>query len=158
MFCEVWFAGLGRYLRKKWSKRGTISWERLWNLFVFKTMILTTQNGRAKLASFSSYNMWLFFEGHDTTESEHDVQNSWKWWMFVLCENAQFCFENLQNAWIHSLNRFTCEWHSAFRVSQKCFAQIRVWWIYWSTTLWHPKILTQNFTFRKQCWKFVDQN
>ena len=26
---------------KKWSKRGTISWESSWNLFVFKTMILS---------------------------------------------------------------------------------------------------------------------
>ena len=38
--------------------------------------INTNQNERAELATFSSYNTWLFFEGHDTTESEHDVQNS----------------------------------------------------------------------------------
>ena len=89
--------------------------------------------------------------------SQYDVQNSWIWWMLTLCENAEFWFKNFQNVWIHSLNRFTSQSHSAFRVSQKCFVQIAVWWSRLATTSWHPKILTQNFTFRKKCWKFVDQ-
>ena len=95
---------------------------------------------------------------HFATDSQYDVQNSWIWWMLTLCENAESWIKIFQNAWIHSLNRFTSQSHSAFRVSRKFFVQIPVWWIHLTTTLWHPKILTQNFTFRKKCWKFVDQN
>ena len=133
--------------------------EIVWNSFVSKTMILSrklaTKKWKTKWASFSSYNMWVF-QSHFATEWQHDVQNSKIWCMLKLCENAQFLFKNLQNGWIHSLNWFTFQRHSAFRVSKKCFVQIPVWWIHLTTTLWHPKILTQNVTFRKKCWKFVD--
>ena len=137
-----------------------ISWNKSWNEFVSKTTILwdklATKKWKTNSASFSSYSG--FFQSHFATEYQHDVQNSWKWWMFVLRKNAQFLFRNLQNARIHSLNRFTSWWHPTFRVPQKCCVQISVWWIHLSTTSWHPKILTQNFTFRKECWKFVDQS
>ena len=99
-----------------------------------------------------------FFQSHFATEYQHDVQNSRIWCMLELCENAEFWFKNVQNTWIHSLNWFTFQRHSAFCVSQKSFVQNPVWWIHLTTTLWHPKILTQNFTFRKMCWNFVDQS
>ena len=130
------------------------------NSSVSKTTILSwklaTQKWKTISASFSSYNTCGFFQSHFATEYQHDVQNSRIWCMLELCEIAEFWFKNVQNAWIHSLNWFTSQRHSAFCVSQKCFVQNPVWWIHLTTTSWHPKILTQNVTFRKKCWKFVD--
>ena len=41
------------------------------------------------------------------TDSQIDVKNWEKWWTLMLHENAQFLFQNFQNAWIDSFNWFT---------------------------------------------------
>ena len=38
---------------------------------------------------------------------QNDVKNVRKWWILMRHENAKFCFKEVQNAWIHSQNRFT---------------------------------------------------
>ena len=94
MFCEVLFAGLGGYVRKKWSKN---SWyrEKTWNAFVSETTILSrklaTKKWKTKWASLSSYNMWRFSESLCNRistwcakfENMMHVRAVWKCWILV---------------------------------------------------------------------------
>ena len=59
------------------------------------------------------------------TDSENDVKNVGKWWTLMLHENAQFLFQNLQNAWIDSFNWFAFWSLPAFWVFNECV--LRIW-------------------------------
>ena len=59
------------------------------------------------------------------TASGIDVKNWGKWWILMLHENAQFLFQNFQNAWIGSFNWFTFCSLLPFLVFDECV--LRIW-------------------------------
>ena len=76
------------------------------------------------------------------TASGIDVKNWGKWWILMLHENAQFLFQNFQNAWIDSFNWFTFRSLLAFLVFNECV--LRIWprknaapVIYATPKFWH---------------------
>ena len=80
-----------------------------------------------------------------------------KWWIFKCCEKVEFLFKNAQIDYVLTLKYCTFHLLTACERQWRHLLWILLGRIHLTTELWDPKILTQNFKFRKKCWKFVDQ-
>ena len=130
MFCEVWFAGLGRNLKKKSGRKMIEVVEKTWNLFVFSKRsycqdICKQKSEEQTLASFSSCIAWSFYPTFFLQQFVKLMSKLRKMMDIVALPESSILSQK-PSEWLHLLFKWFTFWlPSAFTVFDECV--LRIW-------------------------------